>query len=151
MNYKAIILYFLLFVSIIGCIHKRNISEQNTDIEHKKINYKQLALEKYGDNVIFIFSPEKDDVLCKKAISKSNINPNTLLEFFVFNLNEQKIVCEDKISSAKIEWKNNYQLLITKQRGYIETPNDSGKWLYIYDLKTRKKLTPKDKDINQIQ
>lgn len=129
--------FFMLFL-LFGCAPNKKLSKQETLIPTK--TYQQLALEKFGDEVEYQLNSDKSYVLCKKMIPESVLNPNQLTEFFVYDIKHEEIIYADKIANAKISWHNNTQLLITKQKGYIENPSDTGKWSYIFDLKSKKKF-----------
>jgi hypothetical protein len=114
-------------------------SHQET-LKEKKI-YLEIALEKFGEKVEYKLSPNKSYVLCKKMLPVPVLNPNQLIEFFVYDIQQDKIIYEDKIANVKISWHNNTQLVITRQKGYITTPTDTGKWTYIFDIQSKKKIT----------
>ncbi|MCY1634815.1 hypothetical protein [Marinifilum sp. D737] len=136
---RTIILNIILIMLFFGCATKNKLSEKLN--ESDQITYQQFAKDKFGEEVEFKFNSDKSYVICEKLNSKSQPNPNQLKEFFVYDIINGVIVYEDKIASAKIEWHNKTQLLITMQKGYITNPKDTGKWTYVFDLIAKKKIT----------
>lgn len=134
----------LLIILLLGCasnsVARLNSSKQTNP------SYKEIAEKKFGKNVAYKFNDDRSFVLCEKVNSKSPPNPNRLKEFFVYDIINGVIIYEDKIAKAKIEWHNKTQLLITKQRGYITSPDDTGKWTYVFDLRTKKKIKNMNKN-----
>jgi len=118
----------------------KKLSQKETSSPKK--TYQQIAQKKFGEKGEYKLNPNKSYALCKKVIPKPVLNPNQLIEFFVYDIQQEEIIYENKIANAKISWHNNTQLLIIKQKGYITNPNDTGKWSYIFDIKSRKKITP---------
>lgn len=136
---RTLILNIILVILFSGCATKNQSSIKLT--KNQQSTYQQVAKEKFGEEVEFKFNSDKNYVICEKVNSKLQPNPNQLKEFFVYDITKGAIIYEDKIASAKIEWYNKSQLLITKQRGYITNPEDTGKWTYVFDLKTKRKIS----------
>ncbi|WP_282125322.1 hypothetical protein [Marinifilum flexuosum] len=136
---RTLILNTILAMLFFGCATKNKSMVKPT--KNQQAAYLQLAKEKFGEEVEFKFNSDKNYVICEKVNSKLQPNPNQLKEFFVYDIISGTIIYEDKIANAKIEWHNEKQLLITKQRGYITNPEDTGKWAYVFDLITKKKIT----------
>lgn len=114
-------------------------SQKTTSLSTKNVEtYKKIALERWGKEAIFDFSPKKSYVLCKKAIEENSTNPNQVYDFFVVNMKTKNIDYQDKIHAVSVDWINDYTLKIVKQRGISVSTLDSGKSIYIYDMKTKK-------------
>ena len=137
---KKILFPLCILLISCGCMPNKKLSQKETSSPKK--TYQQIAQKKFGEKVEFKLNPNKSYALCKKVIPKPVLNPNQLIEFFVYDIQQEEIIYENKIANAKISWHNNTQLLIIKQKGYITNPNDTGKWSYIFDIKSRKKITP---------
>ena len=110
---------------------------------NEKKTYQEIALEKFGEKIDCKLNSNRSYVLCKKMLPVPVLNPNQLIEFFVYDIQQDKIIYENKIANAKINWHNNTQLLISKQKGYITSPTDTGKRTYIFDLQSNKKISPR--------
>jgi len=136
---KLLILKLITLMVLTSCSNQKRRPNSNTILNYQTDNYKQVAFNKFGTDTVLILSPKENFVLCKKAIDKSSLNPNILSEFFVYDIDNEKILYEDKISGAEISWTTNTKLLITKQGGITTSPEDTGKIKYIYNLKTNKK------------
>jgi hypothetical protein len=124
--------FFLIFLLIFASCKSQLAIKGNN-------KYKELAFSKFGKDTVSIYNADKTLVLCVKS-SKSDLNQaNSLQEFFIFSLDEKKIVYEDCIARANISWHSNIELLISIQKGIIISPTDQGKSKYIYNLKTKEK------------
>ena len=141
MPHNSVLIQLLISCLLFGCIQTNKLSLQ--EIHKPKKTYQQIAEEKLGEKVEYKLNPDKTYVLCRTVIPEPKLNPNQLIEFFVYDIQQQKIIFEDKIANAKIAWYNNTQLLIIIQKGYITNPTDTGKWSYVFDLKSKKQITPK--------
>jgi len=140
MSLKKISFYLCILLVLCGCIPNKKLSQKDTS--NSKMTYQQIAQKKFGEKVEYKLNPNKSYALCKKMIPEPILNPNQLIEFFIYDIQKEEIIYEDKIANAKISWHNNTQLLITKQKGYITNPTDTGKWTYIFDLQSKQKITP---------
>jgi len=135
---------FLLFNIAIfilsSCVNKKLITTVEQNNKSDTI-YKQIALKRYGNKVEFLYNKNKDYVLCKKRIDKNNLNPNVLLDFFVYNIIAHEIVYEDKIPNGQIEWLDNLHLIIRQQKGIINSTTDKGYIEYRYNIVSGRKQT----------
>jgi hypothetical protein len=136
---KKITLQLFLLFFLFGCVANKKMNKE--EVNTQKMTYQQVAEKKMGKNIDYRLNADKSCVLCEKIIAEPNLNPNQLVEFLVYNIEEEKIIYMEKIANVKISWHNNTQLLITKQKGYITNPTDTGKSSYIFDLKSKKSLT----------
>lgn len=139
---KNLFQLFLLLFFLFGCGPNKQISKEN--IPDQKESFQQIAEKNFGKNVDYKLNPNKNYVLCEKATSDLLRDPNQLIEFFVYDIQKEKIIYRDKISNAKLSWYNNTQLQIINQKGYTTNSEDNGKWIYIFDLKTKKRVTLKN-------
>jgi len=137
--FKNISVQVIIMCLLFGCVQTNKLKQQET-LDATK-TYKQIAEQKLGDKVECELNSNMNYALCKKIIPEPKLNPNQLIEFFVYDIQKGEIIFEDKIANAKISWYNNTQLLITRQKGYITTPTDTGKWTYIFDLQSKKKIS----------
>lgn len=132
------IFIFLITIFISSC------SNYNDGYKTKdqKAPYKKIAKEKYSDNINYMFSPDSAFVVSYKTEKQTTDNSTPQSKFFIYDLNNNKVVFEDDSRSDKIEWINNIQLRVLKRPGIITVdPKKNLKLLgYIYDLKKNKKL-----------
>jgi hypothetical protein len=135
MNFRTLTLltFLLLFF---GCMSKKN----NLKTSHKNYSYfKSIAFQKFGADTILNLNDSNTYALCTKKVAENNMNPNVLTAFIVIQLNSNKIVFENKISSASVKWYSNNELLISKQLGIVSEQKGSGKISYIYNVETKVK------------
>lgn len=138
MQIKYLIINILFVCFFIGCIPHKELGKNAAPLKQK--SYLEIAKEKYGENVESILNSDKTYVLCMIKNPESNLIPNQVVQFFVYNKKGGEIIFEDKIANARVSWYNNTQLLITIQKGYVTGPTDTGKWSYIIDIKTGNKI-----------
>jgi len=138
---KKILVHIFIVCLLFGCVQTNKLCQHET--YNPKKTYQQIALERFGEKVEYSLNQNMSYILCKKSMPELKLNPNQLIEFFVYDIQKEEIIFEDKIANAKISWHSNSQLLITRQKGYIINPTDTGKWTYIIDLQSKKKITPK--------
>lgn len=140
MYFKNILVQLFIVCLLFGCVSTNSLS--NNEALRAKKTYQQIALKKFGEKVEYKLNPDKRYALCEKIIPAPVLNPNQLTEFFVYDIQQDKIIYEDKIANVKISWYSNTQLLISKQKGYTTHPTDTGKASYIFDLHLKNMMTP---------
>ena len=104
-------------------------------------NYKNLALAKYGEGVEFIFNESETHVLCLKQnkVKLSPALPQDPLRFFVYDLQNEKIVYEDSIEDGSVNWISNSELQISIIPGIVSGDENPEDFTYIYDVKELRK------------
>jgi len=135
---KYVLVNSFILLLFFGCIQTNKVS-QNKSLQSEK-TYQQIASEKLGEKVDFKLNSNKSYVLCQKIKTALELNPNQPIAFFVYDIKKNEIIYEDNIANAKISWYNNTQLKIVMQKGYIVSPEDTGKSIYFFDLKSKKKI-----------
>ncbi len=138
MSVRNIFIQLFSLCLFFGCAATNKLSQQET--RNAKKTYQQIAHEKFGEETEYKLNLSKNQVLCIKLFTDPVLNPNQLVEFFVYDIHQDKVIYEDKIANAKISWHTNTQLMINIQKGYIDHPTDTGKASYIFDLQSKKKL-----------
>ncbi|MCH7827272.1 MAG: hypothetical protein IIC75_04755 [Bacteroidetes bacterium] len=146
---KKIIFIFLITIFIPSCSNYNN----GYKADNQKASYLKKAEEKYSDNISYMFSSDSAFVICYKTEMQTTENSIPQSKFFIYDLNNDKIVFEDKGRSDKIEWIDNTKLRVLKRPGIISVdPKKNLKLLgYIYDLKNNKKLPLSKPGNNQLQ
>jgi len=136
---------FVFFACTVNRSGKHGIS-----LNESEPAFYKLAFENFGNDTICKHSTNKNYILCQKMAKDSLLNPNALIEFFVFSKMEQKIIYKDAISGASISWNNDTLLFINKQKGIITSTIDQGKIQYYINVKNQK-LLPIDKKSSDIK
>lgn len=135
--------FFLIFIFLIT-IFIPSCSNYNSGYkaDNQKASYLKKAKEKYSDNISYMFSSDSAFVICYKTEMQTTENSTPQSKFFIYDLNNDKIVFEDNSRSDKIEWIDNTKLRVLKRPGIISVdPKMNSKLLgYIYDLKNNNKL-----------
>jgi hypothetical protein len=140
MNRKLLKYAFIFIFILQGCGMNANKTMRVSGNAASETDFKTLAIEKFGENIKILPSPEESYVLYVSEKPEQLLNPNELVAFFVVDKKENKIVYEDAISGASLSWKSDSELWLKIQKGIISTPSDDGKEIYYYDLKKKEKI-----------
>lgn len=133
---KTYLILLILVINLPSCTTNVNLLRQNNTIK----NHESLAVKEFKtNNIAYHFSPDSIYVLCIKIKESSPAKPKSLTEFLVVDLINKKVIYNGKIDGAQVTWHSNHELLFKEIKGYIESPEDSGKIIYTYHLKTKKK------------
>lgn len=133
---NKIILFISISTSLFFACHSSKKSVKDNSGTTNEVTYRELGYQKYKNDTIFNFSIGKSYVLCQKSIKETNLNPNVLTDFFVFDLKKNIIIYEDKIAGCEISWYSDFELYIIKQKGIIITTEDSGKNIFLFNVIT---------------
>ena len=82
-------------------------------------NYKKLAVDKYTDNITYQINLTHLYVLCHKQSRPTSQNPFPPLQFFVYDLKNEKVLFEDSLAKASIKWLNDYQIQVSTILGIV--------------------------------
>ena len=143
------IFIFLITIFIPSCSNYND----GYKADNQKASFLKTAEDKYSDNISYLFSSDSAFVICYKTEMQTTENSIPQSKFFIYDLNNDKIVFEDNSRSDKIEWIDNTKLRVLKRPGIISVdPKVNSKLLgYIYDLKQNKKLPLSKSSNNQLQ
>ena len=105
-------------------------------------NYKELAVDKYTDNITYRRNLTHIYVLCYKQSRPTIQDPFPPLQFFVYDLKNEKVLFEDSLAKGSIKWLNDYQIQVSTIPGIVTGDEEADKKLmgYIYDVKLQRKL-----------
>lgn len=139
--YRKLLKYAFIFIFILqGCGMNANKTARVSENVSSEQDFKSLAIEKFGENVKMLPSPNETYILYMSDKSDHLLNPNDLVAFFVVDKNENKIVYEDAISGVSLSWKSDSELWLKIQKGIIASSSDSGKIVFYYDLIKKEKI-----------
>ncbi|MGE5500246.1 MAG: hypothetical protein ACM3Q2_19395 [Syntrophothermus sp.] len=126
----ALVLCSLAFA---GCTSaSRNQKQDNP-------GYTTAAADKYGSDASFHFNEDSSYVLIKKQPKSSADNPYPLLQFFVFDIRQNRTIFEDSLPMATVLWENNENIRVNITQGQVEE-GSSGSGGYIFNVRTIKKI-----------
>lgn len=123
----------LCCLAVAGCAASSNNEQQNNS------GYTTAAAEKYGRDASFQFNEDSSYVLIKKQPKPSAENPYPLLQFFVYDIRQNKAIFEDSVPMAAVSWENNENIRVTITQGQVEE-SGSGSGGYIFNVRTIKKI-----------
>ncbi len=137
MNKLIQLFYSFLIIIATACGGGRNIVASDSAASQNE--FEKIAKDKFGENYKTYFNSKKSLILCVKTVKESNVNPDQLFEFFVYNKISKNVIVSKKISNAKVSWYDEHKLKIVKRRGIIVDGFDSGKRSYLLDVFTNKR------------
>ncbi len=134
---KRISLLAIFITSILtGCsVLKKSVSQ---DLLRNEI-FQQTAFDHFGNDTLIVFNPQKTFILCINNEQKNALNPNNTTDFFVYNLQDNKIILTDKIANATVTWKDEVSLLVKVRVGIINNVDDRGLRYYTINILTNEK------------
>jgi len=127
---------FFLVLIFIMC----RSTAKNENLQINETNYKSIAEAKYKNNIEYVFNPSKNKVLCIHKTKSTPNFPQSKVEFFVFDLNENEIIYEDDLNGGSIKWFNDQQLEILLSPEVVTGDESPESFKYIYDLEKKKKI-----------
>ena len=105
--------------------------------------YRTIAEKRYVGEVNYIFNESNTFVICQKRYktNQADISP---LDFFVFDLKNEKIAFEESEVKGEVCWLNDHQIKVSLVPGIVTGDEQADRKLfgYIYDLNLRKKIYP---------
>ena len=105
-------------------------------------NYEKLAVDKYKDNITYQINLTHLYVLCHKQPRSTSRNPFPPVQFFVYDLKNERVLFEDSLANGSVKWLNDYQIQVSTIPGIVTGDEEADKKLmgYIYDVKLQRKL-----------
>ncbi|NOZ47414.1 MAG: hypothetical protein GXO79_11620 [Chlorobi bacterium] len=140
---KFILMNFIVLISVvtfIQCHIKKTTSLQSTiskQIDTVNNNYKNIAFQKFGNSVLYIINKTNTYVICYKQNKTSAYNPNNNLQFFVFDLLNNKIIFEDVLYNGSVNWIEPFVIKVISKPEMVKE-GTSGKTGYLYNVKNEK-------------
>ncbi len=116
MKFRAVllILYF-----IVSC---KSVETDKKENQFEVLNTEKLTLiasEKYKKDFILEYNSNKKFALCIHK-NKSNIPGPESINFFVYDLSNDKITYESNISKGSVSWNSEYEIKIEEIPGTIQ-------------------------------
>lgn len=132
MNLKrSIILTSLL---ILSCASSKEAQEK----------FKVMAIEKYKDNIAYVFNESKTHVLCIKTVKPTTAKPLETIRFFVYDLKNETVVCEENYSNGTVRWFDDRAIQVSYSLGVdSKDPSVPHAGTYIFDIITKQKKSDK--------
>ncbi len=127
-----LILYFIVSCKSVEIDKKENQLEA---LNTEKLTL--IATEKYEKNFTLEYNSNKDFALCIHK-NKSNIPGPESINFFVYDLINNKITYEDNISKGSVSWQSEYEIKLEEIPGTIQK-NMTSTNVYILNIKTNSK------------
>jgi hypothetical protein len=136
---------FITFLLLAGClVTQRTFSEQDVDL-------KKLSVEKFGASFHISYNNKKSFALVVKQEKSAAINPNPVLQFFIYEMEKDKIIFEESVPAGKIKWKTNNQIEVIVTPETISTEDNNKLYGYIYNVDLGTKTDLNSQSIKQNQ
>lgn len=133
--YMVIIAFFVL-----SC----GASKNNNTAQNGKDGYKELAVEKLGDNVTYTMNEDESFVLCVSEIKGTTQQPRNMLSYMVINMKDNSTVLEDKIDGGSVNWVNDTELEVFRTPGIMRNDQTRDDYTTVYNIKTGKSYPKKN-------
>ncbi len=131
------ILLFILFVTIASCSSVEKDAKANKSDTNRIEGLEKLAKEKYKNNFELVYNKNKDFVLCINK-SKSNIPSPESINYFIYDLVNNKITYEGNIPKGSINWISDYEIRLKEIPGIVQR-NGPVVNIYILNVETNLK------------
>lgn len=129
---------FILLFAILFC--------QCSSSEIGKYNYEQLdntAKEKFTKNYNITFNKNQTYAICLKRVKTSPPMPSPPLNFFIYDIKNEKIIYQSSLANGRVSWKNNEQVEIETIPGTVTGFEPPDAFKNIYDVRQQKILEKK--------
>ena len=135
------VVIFILTIFSLNCCSSGTISSQknNTPV------YKSIAASEFGSNYKVIFNSDSTYLIVTSSSNKTTTGLNSPLNFFVFNLSENKIVFEENLPNGNIKWIDDRQIKVSTEPEIISGREDKNLTDYTYDVILKRKISNEDK------
>lgn len=143
-NFKVLILILsviLLIFMAFKCSDPEKVEkESGTKVDTLKL--KELATERFNEQFIIMKNQSGTYALViegQKGKMKSPVNLKS--RYFLFDYNSNRIIFEDEISNASVNWTNDSLITVSRPLGIVIKESDSktSSVVYTYNVIKRKK------------
>ena len=126
----------ILILFIISSCSFRDCNCDDEKSPPQKQEYMDIAESRYNSPE-YKFNETRSHVICFSQEKTKYTDRNTVLYFFIYDIENEKIIYEDAVPGGEIAWMNNTLAKITFIPGIVreDEPDDHG---YIYDVKQKK-------------
>jgi hypothetical protein len=133
---------FTAFLLITFLINACCGSKASSELKETPNSYRKIAESKLGDNYRISFNSDSTYLIAYHSEKSTPQNVNPPLKFFIYSLNDNKIVFEENLPNGKIEWINDRQVKVSIIPGIVSEVKGKNKraFGYIYDIKLKKKI-----------
>jgi len=145
-NKRAIII--LTFTSfLISCASNEKTPENSEQTIKQKPTSKVelLAAEKFENHYVIQNNSSNTFALCVNKIIGSDHLFRNAINYFIYDLSNEKLIHEELIASGNVKWLNDHQIQITIIPGIVkgDEKGEGKPAAYIYDVKLKKKIISK--------
>ena len=137
---KTFLTFFFVLTSCISSQPGAGVSSQEKKEPAVMTKYEMIAVEKFTDHIDYVFNETKTHVLCMKTNKATPKMPESTVTFFVYELQNEKIVFEESVADGSVHWITDRRLEIVQKTGTV-SKNDPGRRLvYLFDVDAGKKI-----------
>jgi hypothetical protein len=128
--------YWLILLSFFTSCTAAKKTQPATD----STAYVEIARQKLGENVKFDFNKDKTYMLCQAQPGSEPDNPS--FSFFVYSMDEEKVVLEQQVRSGSVQWLSNLEIEVFTTPGFMRNDQSRDEFTQVYHVVTGKS-TPK--------
>lgn len=106
--------------------------------------YRSLAVEKFKENIDYVYNESKSFVLCVSAAKPTALKPQNSIRFFVYDINNDAIVMEESLTDGSARWINDRSIEVRYALGVdSKDPAVPHSGSYLFDVLTKEKISHK--------
>lgn len=146
---SVLILQLTIVFALASCAPAKTDSNSVASVA----KYKKLAVDKYEDNITYRVNLTHSYVLCYQQSRPTSLNPFPPVQFFVYDIKNERVLFEDSLANGSIKWLNNYQIQVSMIPGIVTGDEVADQKLpgYIYDVKLQRKLYPQGNKVKYLR
>jgi hypothetical protein len=137
---SAFILIFSILVSFSCASSESSDTQEAGEIsDNSKENLYLIARSRFENNFKLIYNHSKDFIICKK-FNDEEISKNLLLDYFLYDLNSDEVIFEDKVPRGNIYWIDEHLVKVEEIPGIVKKGVNEPVPAYTFDVLKRKKI-----------
>ncbi|KAB2878692.1 hypothetical protein F9K33_12075 [bacterium] len=131
---KLQIPFLIIIFLVFSCASSKEAQEK----------YKSLAIEKYKENVDYVYNESKSFVLCVNASKPTALKPLHRVRFFVYDIKNDAIVMEETVVDGSVRWINDHAIEVSYTLGLdSKDPAVPHFGTYKFDVITKQRISDK--------
>ena len=135
---------FLLLITFafLSCASSKNRS--GTAQDQDQAMYRQLAEEKYQGKIKYKPNPDGFYMLCINDTKGTAQKPQNQLQFFIYDLKNEKLTFELKVGSGYVKWLGNKHVEVFRTPGVMRKDQSRDDFTTVYDVISGKGIPKKE-------
>lgn len=118
--------------------------KSNSNIPKMSEKYKEVATQKFTENITYLFNKNKTCVLCLKDDKGTAKRPQNDLRFFAYDLTKEAIIYEKSVGAGTVSWFDDEHIAIFYLPGIMGNDQTQDDYTTLYNIKTKKEISKKE-------